>query len=148
MALDDVGVSVSGVSGDDDWGDAAKVRLVLESFVPGTDVRALAERHGLSWQRLGAWRRQMRAGRLKAPSGEADDVSPGFARVVIDDAPLEAGRDCRLSGGETIGAPVEIAVAGLPGGRSLTVRLGEGLTPAQLVDLVRWLTAPAERGVS
>jgi transposase len=46
------------------WSVQDKVRLVAETNEPGTMIRAVAARHGVSESLLFAWRRQLREGLL------------------------------------------------------------------------------------
>jgi len=48
------------------WSTQDKLRLVAETYEPGTAIRAVAARHGVCESLLFAWRRQMREGVLTA----------------------------------------------------------------------------------
>lgn len=84
------------------WSDDDKVRIVVESFAPGTNVSEVARRNGLSPQQLFAWRREARslfqdggngdvavvatAPRPSTKSGHAQELNakaPPFVPVVI-----------------------------------------------------------------
>jgi transposase len=57
------------------WPDEKKARIVLESFVPGTVVTQLAQRHGCRPQQIHDWRRLAWTGKLVLPApagGEAN----------------------------------------------------------------------------
>ena len=73
----------TGVPGRRRWPDEEKARIVLESFVPGTVVTQLAQRHGCRPQQIHDWRRLARTGKLAlpAPSGEA---MPAFVPLLPD----------------------------------------------------------------
>jgi transposase len=62
------------------WSDAAKGRIVAESFAAGAVVSEVARRHDISPQHLFAWRKAARAGLLSLP---ADDA-PLFVPVVME----------------------------------------------------------------
>jgi len=49
-----------GLTGGRRWSDDDKVRIVVESFVPGANVSEVARRNGLSPQQLFSWRREAR----------------------------------------------------------------------------------------
>lgn len=138
----DSGDASSGDTGNDDWSVAAKRRLVEESFAPGAVVGVVARRYGLSRQRLSAWRRQYRDGRLTAGTVEAREAVD-FARIVVSDdvvdSPLQDG-SVQLLG------PVEVVFSGLGHGGEVTVRLPSGLSPASLGDVVRRLTVFSNGG--
>ena len=48
------------------WSTQDKLRLVGETYEPGTAIRAVAARQGVCESLLFAWRRQMREGVLTA----------------------------------------------------------------------------------
>ena len=78
-AVDQVEV-LAGPTGRRKWPDAVKGRLVVESMVPGVSVREVAERNGLTPNRLSSWRGLAKRGILVVP----DLVGADFASVVID----------------------------------------------------------------
>lgn len=68
------------------WSESDKVRIVVESFVPGANVSEVARRNGLSPQQLFAWRREARE--LLGDVHDADGASPAAASPT----PKKAGR--------------------------------------------------------
>jgi transposase len=71
------------------WPEAAKARIVAESFQPGARVVDVARRHELAPHQLSDWRRQARQG-LLALSAEAMEAvgtaaAPAFVPVSVDD---------------------------------------------------------------
>jgi len=69
---------ISGVGRRRDWSAEFKARLVAESLEDGVMISDVARRHGVSPQRLYAWRNQMRA-----QSGQAEPPSTEFASVAV-----------------------------------------------------------------
>ena len=73
------------------WPDETKARIVLESFVPGTVVTQLAQRHGCRPQQIHDWRRLARTGKLVLPAPAAGEAMPPFVPLLPDNsAPAEA----------------------------------------------------------
>ncbi len=69
------------------WSDAAKLRIVEESFLGHRQVAATARRHGVSRSLLTTWRRQYRDGEL------GTETSGAFVPLTLalkGDAPLPA----------------------------------------------------------
>lgn len=78
------------------WSDAAKGRIVRESFERGASVRDVARRHGITPQQLTGWRREAREGQLAL----VEDEQTTFVALEVDDAaPITA-----------VAAMIEIAV--------------------------------------
>jgi transposase len=87
------------------WSDAAKARLVEESFVTGANVSAIARREGMAPSQLFGWRRKavglggveavcradggdaVRFARIEAP------LSGGMVEIVVGEIVLRAGSD-------------------------------------------------------
>lgn len=69
------------------WSDAAKGRIVRESFERGASVRDVARRHGIAPQQLTGWRREAREGQLVLVE---DDHTTFVALEVDDAAPITA----------------------------------------------------------
>lgn len=59
------------------WGDAAKIRIVEESFRGHRQVSATARRHGVSRSLLTIWRGQYRDGEL------GDETPPAFIPLTV-----------------------------------------------------------------
>jgi len=102
------------------WPDETKARIVLESFVPGTVVTQLAQRHGCRPQQIHDWRGLARTGKLAlpAPAGEA---IPAFVPLLPDHstpapAAAAAAQESSLDV-EIAGATVH--VRGRPGAEAL-----------------------------
>jgi transposase-like protein len=95
------------------WPDETKARIVLESFVAGTVVTQLAQRHGCRPQQIHDWRRLARTGKLAlpAPAGEVipafvpllpETSTPAPAAPVVQESSLDveiAGATVRVLGG-------------------------------------------------
>src|ERR1700736_1907130 len=58
------------------WSDAAKDRIVAESYAPGAVLLEVARRHDISAQHLFAWRMAARAGLLSLPADEGPRFVP------------------------------------------------------------------------
>ena len=97
------------------WPDDEKARIVLESFVPGTVITQLAQRHGCRPQQIHDWRRLARTGKLAlpAPAGEA---MPAFVPLLPDHSAAPAAPASSLDV-EIAGATVR--VHGRPGAEAL-----------------------------
>jgi transposase len=64
------------------WSDAAKGRIVRESFERGASVRDVARRHGIAPQQLTIWRREAREGQLAL----VEDAAAAFVALEVEDA--------------------------------------------------------------
>ncbi|MEH6718822.1 MAG: transposase [Aurantimonas endophytica] len=73
------------------WSDAAKLRVVEESFSEPRMASATARRHGISNQLMFAWRKAYREGRLGARS-----ISGFVPAVVIPERPKAAASNGQL----------------------------------------------------
>jgi transposase len=99
------------------WDEAAKARVVAESYAPGAVVSAVARRWQIAPQQLFTWRREARAAGLAANRGEA-----AFVPIVAE--PLAA----EVAGSEAI---IEVVLAGA------VVRVSPGVDPALLTAVLR-----------
>ena len=99
------------------WDEAAKARVVAESYAPGAVVSAVARRWQIAPQQLFTWRREARAAGLEASRGEA-----AFVPIVAE--PLAA----EVAGSEAI---IEVVLAGA------VVRVSPGVDPALLTAVLR-----------
>jgi transposase len=109
------------------WSDAAKGRIVAESYAPGAVVSEVARRHDISPQHLFAWRKAARAGLLSLP---ADEV-PMFVPVVT-----KLQRDGMTAAASAHGATtITIEIGGA------VVRAASGVDPAWLRDVLRAVKA-------
>ncbi len=99
------------------WDEAAKARVVAESYASGAVVSAVARRWQIAPQQLFTWRREARAAGLEASRGEA-----AFVPIVAE--PLAA----EVAGSEAI---IEVVLAGA------VVRVSPGVDPALLTAELR-----------
>jgi transposase len=99
------------------WDQAAKARVVAESYAPGAVVSAVARCWQIAPQQLFTWRREARAAGLAASRGEA-----AFVPIVAE--PLAA----EVAGSEAI---IEVVLAGA------VVRVSPGVDPALLTAVLR-----------
>ncbi len=99
------------------WDEAAKARVVAESYAPGAVVSAVARRWQIAPQQLFTWRREARAAGLEASRGEA-----AFVPIVAE--PLAA----EVAASEAI---IEVVLAGA------VVRVSPGVDPALLIAVLR-----------
>ena len=83
---------VEGPTGRRRRSDEEKVRIVAESLLPGMTVADVARRHGATRWQVYDWRRRARDGRL-ALSAETTP-GPGFAALVVEEAPQPRRRAC------------------------------------------------------
>jgi len=89
------------------WSDEEKARIVSESVEPGTSVKAVARRHGVSETPLTKWRRRARAGTL--PGAQNGGAAPPFVSVMVDGARSEQTVAIEALG-VVVRLPVESAV--------------------------------------
>jgi transposase-like protein len=76
------------------WSDAAKVRIVAESFASGAVVSHVARRYGISPQQLSTWRKAARTGVLSVLDDTASQAEPKTTQQRYDDlAPALEGAD-------------------------------------------------------
>jgi transposase len=99
------------------WDEAAKARVVAESYAPGAVVSAVARRWQIAPQQLFTWRREARAAGLEASRGEA-----AFVPIVAE--PLAAA----VVASEAI---IEVVLGGA------VVRVSPGVDPALLTAVLR-----------
>ena len=102
------------------WPDETKARIVIESYVPGTVVTQLAQRHGCRPQQIHDWRRLARTGKLALPAPAGGEAIPAFVPLLPDHstpAPAvpvaqEASLDVEIAG-------ATVHVRGRPGAEAL-----------------------------
>ena len=87
------------------WTDEEKTRIVSESVEPGTSVKAVARRHGVSETTLTKWRRRAREGTL--PGAQIGGAAPPFVPVMVDGASSEQTATI-----EALGVVVRLSVEG------------------------------------
>ena len=136
------------------WSDADKVRIIIESLMPGANVSEVARRNGLSPQQLFGWRREARA----LMTEQADDA-PGSGQAAPAAARPRSGQSRRSAGvGSSAGrvpafAPVVVATcaasppsppAGPPPSGRIEIAVGDAVVrvvgqvePALLVAVLR-----------
>ena len=99
------------------WSAEEKIRITRESFASSESVTAVAARHGITRNRLSAWRSQLRQGKL-APSSAKSPPQEAFAAVEVEERPSAViegrGVTVRLEGAmDTAGiASIAVALAG------------------------------------
>jgi transposase len=72
---------------------AEKARIVAESLMPGVRVAEVARKYGATRWQIYDWRKRLRReGRLALP--ERAGATPGFAAVVVDEAPQRKAAAC------------------------------------------------------
>jgi transposase len=109
------------------WTAEQKVRIIAESDAPGTNVSAVARRHGLTPQQLFGWRRSAQRVALK----EAEASGAVFAPVIVE-------RSHRPIAAQPAGTPmIEVVIGGA------TVRIPPGIDTATLTAVLRAVQAAA-----
>ena len=99
------------------WSAEEKVWITRESFASSESVTAVAARHGITRNRLSAWRSKLRQGKL-APSSAKAPPQEAFATVEVEERSLAViegrGVTVRLEGViDTAGiASIAVALAG------------------------------------
>ncbi len=96
------------------WSAEEKIRITRESFASSESVTAVAARHGITRNRLSAWRSRLRQGKL-APSSAKSPPQEAFAAVEVEERPSAViegrGVTVRLEGAVDTAGIVSIAVA-------------------------------------
>lgn len=103
--------------------DAAKARIVAESWAPGATVAEVARRHGTTRWQVYRWRHQVRRGELVVP-GVAPEA-PAFAAVVVEEPRSEEPRSAAAA------PAVEILVG------DVVIRAPEAAGAEQLARAIR-----------
>ena len=97
------------------WSVEEKVRITRESFASSESVTAVAARHGITRNRLSAWRSQLRQGKLVASSSAKSPPQEAFAAVEVEERPSAViegrGVTVRLEGAIDTAGIVSVAVA-------------------------------------
>ena len=91
--LTSLGVEIY-ASGHRRWPNEVKALVVADTLEPGATVNAVADRYGMQPNRLSAWRRLAKQGKLVLPSAPTDE--PVFAPLVVCD-PAPAPFSCDRS---------------------------------------------------
>ena len=117
-----------------EWPPEEKARIVAESYEADETVCAVARRHGLTPQQLFTWRRAARK-QLEA------EAPPTFVpAVVVAPEPVEMKdpkpRTKRRAARRRTAA-IELEASGV------TVRIGDGTSPAIIAAVIRALKAPS-----
>jgi transposase len=117
-----------------EWPPEEKARIVAESYEADETVCAVARRHGLTPQQLFTWRRAVRK-RVEA------EVPPAFVpAVVVAPEPVETKDPkprARRRAARRRSAAIELEASGV------TVRIGDGTSPAMIAAVIRALKAPS-----
>ena len=97
------------------WSVEEKIRIARESFASSESVTAVARRHGITRNRLSAWRSSLRHGKLVARSSAKAQPQAAFAAVEVEQRHLAViegrGVTVRLEGAIDTAGIVSIAVA-------------------------------------
>lgn len=115
-----------------EWPPEEKARIVAESYEADETVCAVARRHGLTPQQLFTWRR---AARKQLEAGAPPTFVPA---VVVAPEPVETkGSKPRTKrrAARRRTAAIELEASGV------TVRIGDGTSPAMIVAVIRALKA-------
>ena len=97
---------INGAIGRRRWTTDERARILEETLVPGTNISAVARRHGLTPQQLFTWRREAR---------KETEAMPAFVPAVIAEEPPEplySPPPLKRRGRPRRGASIEIDVAG------------------------------------
>lgn len=117
-----------------EWPPEEKARIVAESYEADETVCAVARRHGMTPQQLFTWRREARK-RLEA------EAPPSFVpAVVVAPEPMVAKEPkprARRPAPRRRAAAIELEASGV------TVRIGDGTSPAMIAAVIRALKAPS-----
>ncbi len=115
-----------------EWPPEEKARIVAESYEADETVCAVARRHGLTPQQLFTWRRAMRK------RAEAATPPRFVPAVVVAPEPVEMKdpkpRTKRRAARRRTAA-IELEASGV------TVRIGDGTSPAMIAAVIRALKA-------
>jgi transposase len=125
---------INGAMGRRRWSADDRARILEETLAPGAVVSAVARRHGLTPQQLFTWRRAART-HLKA------EATPTFVpAVVVAPEPgvaKEATARAKRRAPRRHAAAIEMEASGV------TVRIGDGTSPAMIAAVIRALKAPS-----
>lgn len=115
-------------------GPEEKARIVAESFEADETVRAVARRHGLTPQQLFTWRRAARK-QLEA------EAPPTFVPAVVVAPELGVAKEptarAKRRAPRKHAAAIEMEASGV------TMRIGNGTSPAVIATVIRALKAPS-----
>ena len=117
---------INGAMGRRRWSPDDRAQILEETLAPGAVVSAVARRHGLTPQQVFTWRREAR----KRTAAEALAFVPAVVAPEPMDlvAPKPPRRRRRAQRRRP--AAIELEVAGV------TVRIGEGATPAMIAAVI------------
>lgn len=125
---------INGAMGRRRWSSDDRARILEETLAPGAVVSAVARRHGLTPQQLFTWRRAAR----KQLAAEAP---PTFVpAVVVAPEPLAAKEPtvrAKRRAPRRRAAAIEMEASGV------TVRIGDGASPATIAAVIQALKAPS-----
>lgn len=123
---------INGAMGRRRWSADDRARILEETLAPGAVVSAVARRHGLTPQQLFTWRRAARK-RVEA------EAPPTFvpAVVVAPEPTKDAKPRTKRRAARRRIAAIELEASGV------TVRIGDGASPATIAAVIRALKAPS-----
>lgn len=116
---------LEGPSGRRHRSKAERVRIALESMMPGASVTKVARKHDVTRWQVYDWRRQVKDGRLAVPEDVA--ALPSFAELVVEE-PEERPAAASAPRGDEI---IEVAVG------DIVVRASAGADQDHLVRVLR-----------
>ncbi|HML41625.1 MAG TPA: transposase [Hyphomicrobium zavarzinii] len=120
---------IKGAIGRRRWTTDERARILEETLVPGTNISAVARRHGLTPQQLFTWRREAR---------KETEAMQAFVPAVIVEAPpesLSSPAPLRRRGRPRRGASIEIDFTGA------RVTIENGASPATIAAVLGALKA-------
>ena len=115
-----------------EWPPEEKARIVAESYAADETVCAVARRHGLTPQQLFTWRRAVRR------RAEAETPPRFVPAVVVVPEPAETKTvkpRTKRRAARRRAAAIELEASGV------TVRIGDGTSPAMIAAVIRALKA-------
>jgi len=117
------------------WSTDDRARILEETLAPGAVVSAVARRHGLTPQQLFTWRREA------SKRAEADAKALAFVPAVVAPEPATPKEPkpprAKRRAPRRRAAVIELEASGV------TVRIGDGASPATITAVIRALKAPS-----
>lgn len=125
---------INGAMGRRRWSADDRARILEETLAPGAVVSVVARRHGLTPQQLFTWRRAARR-QLET------EATPTFVPAVLVAPELgvakESAARAKRRAPRRHAAAIEMEASGV------TVRIGDGTSPAMIAAVIRALKAPS-----